>query len=177
MLRAGKRRLKTYKFDVIDIAPFLKDGENLLASLVYNGGADKPLAFISAQTAFMLRAENEEFNEMNTGAEWKTYKNPAYKVISYNKMLFENRWFYGFYACGGGDEVFADKFPWDWETAGFDDSDWLNAEPLVFEKQPPWNLVPRNIAFMDNHTEFPARIRKVDGVSIQTGTWDGKSNL
>ena len=173
----AKGDLKTYKFDVIDIAPFLNDGENLLASLVYNGGADKPLAFISAQTAFMLRAENEEFNEMNTGAEWKTYKNPAYEVISYNKMLFENRWFYGFYACGGGDEVFADKFPWNWETARFDDSDWLNAEPLVFEKQPPWNLVPRNIAFMDNHTEFPARIRKVDGVSIQTGTWDGKSSL
>ncbi len=94
--------LQTYKYDVIDIAPSLKPGENLLAALVYNGGNDKPLAFISVQTAFMLRAEVEQFSFLNTGPDWKTYKHKAYKVISYNEMLFKERWFYGFYACGGG---------------------------------------------------------------------------
>lgn len=138
----AKGDLQTYKYNVIDIAPFLKPGENLLAALVYNGGDDKPLAFLSVQTAFMLRAEIEEFSEINTNVEWKVYKNPAYQVISYNEMLFKVRWFYGFYACGAGDEVYAEKFPWGWETAGFDDGNWLAAEPLVFDKQAPWNLVP-----------------------------------
>ena len=173
----AKGDLKTYKYDVIDIAPFLHIGENLLAVLVYNGGEDKPLAFLSAQTAFMLRAENSNFSKLNTGSNWKVYKNPAYQVISYYEMLFKERWFYGFYACGGGDEVFADKYPWGWETTGFDDSGWVAAEPLLFDKQPPWNLVPRNIAFMDDHLTYPAKIRKVNNVNIPVGEWDGTSSL
>lgn len=172
----AKGDLQTYKYDVIDIAPFLKPGENLLAALVYNGGEDRPLALITVQTAFMLRAEDENFSFLNTGSGWKTYKNPAYEVISYYEMLFRERWFYGFYACGGGDEVSADKYPWGWEIAVFDDSNWLTAEPLSFSKQ-PWNLVPRNIAFMDNHLVYPEKIRKVSGANIPAGVWNGKSKL
>jgi hypothetical protein len=172
----AKGDLQTYKYDVIDIAPFLKPGENLLAALVYNGGEDRPLAFLTMQTAFMLRAENEVFDFLNTGSGWKTYKNPAYEVISYYEMLFRERWFYGFYACGGGDEVFAEKYPWGWENVDFDDSGWLAAEPLSFGKQ-PWTLVPRNIAFMDNHLVYPEKIRKVNGANIPAGNWNGKTKL
>lgn len=173
----AKGDLQTYKYDVIDIAPFLKPRENLLAALVYNGGEDRPLAFITVQTAFMLRTENEEFSFLNTDNGWKTYKNPAYKVISYDEMLFNERWFYGFYACGGGDEVFAEKYPWGWETTGFDDNNWLAAESLQFDKQPPWNLVPRNIPFMASHLVYPAKIRKVTGADIPAGNWNGKSPI
>jgi hypothetical protein len=173
----AKGDLQTYKYDIVDIAPFLQPGENLLAALVYNGGADKPLAFLSVQTAFLLRAEDNKFSELNTGTDWKVYKNPAYEVISYNEMLFKERWFYGFYACGGGDDVDASKFPWGWETVDFDDSAWLAAEPLVFDKQPPWNLVPRNIPFMADHLVYPAKIRRTNGVDIEPQVWKGKSTL
>ncbi len=173
----AKGDLQTYKYDVIDIVPFLKSGENLLAALVYNGGEDRPLAFITVQTAFMLRTENEEFSFLNTDNGWKTYKNPAYKVISYDEMLFNERWFYGFYACGGGDEVFAEKYPWGWETTSFDDNNWLAAESLEFDKQPPWNLVPRNIPFMAGHLVYPSKIRKITGIGIPTGEWNGQTPL
>jgi hypothetical protein len=173
----AKGDLKTYKYDVIDISKFLKPGKNTLAALVYNGGDDKPLAFISVQTAFMLCAEDNKFQTVNTDTGWKVYKNPAYHVISYYELLHKNPWFYGFYACGGGDEVFADQYPWGWETTGFDDSNWLAAEPLDFDKQAPWNLLPRNIAFMDNHLVYPEKIRKVTGVNIPTGDWNGKTKL
>lgn len=173
----AKGDLQTYKYDIVDIAPFLKAGENLLAALVYNGGCDKPLAFISVQTAFMLRAKDSQNNWIDTDKSWKVYKNPAYEVISYYKMLFENRWFYGFYACGGGDDVDASKYPWGWETAGFDDSDWKQPEMLNFDKQPPWNLVPRNIPFMADHLVYPAKIRRTQGVSIESQVWNGKSKL
>lgn len=173
----AKGDLHTYKYDVVDIAPFLKPGENLLAALVYNGGENRPLAFISMQTAFMLRSENNDFSFVNTCTDWKTYKNPAYNVISYYDMLYRKRWFYGAYFCGGGDDVDASKYPWGWEIAAFDDSKWLPAETLVFDKQPPWNLVPRKIPFMDNHLVYPERIRKVTGVNIPTGVWNGKTRL
>ncbi len=173
----AKGDLKTYKYDIIDIAPFLKTGKNLLAALVYNGGKDKPMAFISVQTAFMLRTEDPELNWLNTDSSWKVLKNKAYRVISYKELIFTEPWFKGFYACGGGDEVFAEKYPWGWELPEFNDNSWVAAEKLVFDGEPPWNLVPRNISFMDNHKEQPARIRRVSGVDIPIGSWDGKSKL
>lgn len=173
----AKGDLQTYKYDIVDIAPFLRAGENVLAALVYNGGDDKPLAFVSVQTAFMLRAENSQFEKINSRSQWKVYKNPAYKPVSYYEMLFKERWFYGFYACGPGDDVDASKYPWGWETVDFDDSGWQNAELLLFDGKAPWNLVPRNIAFMDNHLVYPEKIRKTTGVSIPTGKWDGKTVL
>ncbi len=173
----AKGDLQTYKYDVIDIAPFLKPGQNLLAALVYNGGDDKPLAFLSVQTAFMLKGEKKKFGFLNTGPGWKVYKNLAYEVISYYEMLFHEPWFYGFYACGGGDDVNASKYPWEWETAGFDDSGWQQAEPLHFDKQPPWKLVPRNLPFMADHLVYPTKIRKVTGAGIAPGEWNGKTSL
>lgn len=173
----AKGDLKTYKYDVIDIAKFLKPGKNLIAALVYNGGADKPLAFISAQTAFMLRSENESFTSFNTDSTWKALKNQAYSVISYNELLYKNPWFWGFYACGGGDEVFGNKYPWGWEKPGFDDRNWLKSELLNFEGKAPWNLVPRNIAFLDNHREQPSLIRQVIGADIPIGPWNGNTKL
>jgi len=173
----AKGDLKTYKYDIIDIAKFLKPGENLLAAIVYNGGEDKPLAFISAQTAFMLLAENDSFSSLNTDKTWKVFKNEAYKVISYNEMLYKIPWFWGFYACGGGDEVQGNEYPWGWEKPGFNDSNWLASEPLCFEGKAPWNLVPRNIAFLDNHREQPAFIRQVTGADIPSGAWNGKTKL
>ncbi len=173
----AKGDLKTYKYDVIDISKFFKSGKNVVAVLVYNGGKDKPRAFISAQTAFMLYAENPEFGWLNTNSSWKVFKNPAYKVISYQKMIIDDRWFNGFYACGGGDELDGNLYPWGWEFPDFDDSKWIASEPLEFEGNEPWKLVPRNIPFMDNHRLLPSRIRKADGVDISIGSWDGKTRL
>jgi hypothetical protein len=173
----AKGDLKTYKYDVIDIAPFLKAGKNVLAALVYNGGADRPLAFVGAQTAFLLRAENAADSIVNTNASWKVLKNNAYKPISMYEMIYKTPWFYGFYACGAGDNVNAKQYPWDWEKADFDDSQWENAELLEFNGNEPWKLVPRNIAFLDNHLVQPVCIRKVTGVNIPLSKWDGTSKL
>lgn len=173
----AKGDLTTYKYDVIDMAPYLKKGNNQLAALVYNGGKDKPLAFISAQTAFFLKAENDDFNQLNTNSGWKVFKNPAYQPISYYEMLFKERWFYGFYACGPGDEVDASSYPWGWEKAEYDDASWLTAEKLEFNGNAPWNLVPRNIAFMDNHLVNPKAIRKVTGTDITEGPWHGNKAI
>jgi len=173
----AKGDLKTYKYDVIDIAKYLKPGKNLLAALVYNGGKEKPLAFISVQTAFMLRFENLSFSSINTDSNWKVFKDPSYRGISYHEMLYKEPWVYGFYACGEGDDVFGKKYPWGWEMSGFDDSHWLASEELDFNGIAPWKRVPRNIAFMDNHREQPSRIRQAIGVDIAIGQWNGKTKL
>lgn len=172
----AKGDLKTYKYDVIDIAPYLLKGKNLLAALVYNGGKDKPLSFLSAQTAFFLKSEDDKFSYINTDESWLTYKNPAYKPVSYYEMLFKERWFYGFYACGPGDDVNAKVYPWTWEKQEFDDSNWLNAEVLQFDGPAPWKLVPRNIAFMDKFPVHPKAVRLAEGTAKPDDFIEGKSS-
>ncbi|QLE01719.1 family 78 glycoside hydrolase catalytic domain [Galbibacter sp. BG1] len=165
----AKGDLKTYKYDIVDLAPFLQQGKNIIAAWVYNGGADKPLAFLSAQTAFYLDVEDDAFAQLRTGSNWKTFQNQAYTPISYNEMLHKERWFYGFYACGPGDDLDGSLYPWGWETLSFDDSNWVSAEVLTFNGGAPWNLVPRNIPFMADHKVKAKKIRSVTGISIPEG--------
>jgi alpha-L-rhamnosidase len=169
--------LKTYKYDIIDIAPFLNTGENVLAALVYNAGKDKPMSLLSAQTAFFIKSEDDEFQWINTDDSWLTYKNPAYEPVSYYEMLFKERWFYGYYACGPGDDVDASKYPWGWENIDFDDSNWQQAEVLTFDGNTPWNLAPRNIPFMADHKISPKSIRLTEGTEIPADFLKGKNCL
>ena len=169
----AKGDLQTYKYDVIDIGPFLQEGENVLAALVFNMGEEKPMAFISAQTAFLLRAESEVYTFLNSDQGWKVLQNTAYDPIGYQE-LNTRAWVRGYYACGPGDEVFADRYPWGWEEVNFDDSNWAQAEKLSFEKRAPWRLVARNIAFMDTHLEKPVAIRRSGGVEVPPSFLAGK---
>jgi len=171
----AKGDLKTYKYDIIDIAPFLVKGKNQLAALVYNAGKNRPDAIISVQTAFFLKSEDPDFSVINTDSTWRAYQNTAITPISYYEMLFRERWFYGYYACGPGDDVEAAKYPWGWELTAFDDSKWSHAELLKFDGPAPWNLVPRNIPFMDNHPVYPKSIRLTEGTTNPRGFLEQKS--
>lgn len=168
----AKGDLHTYKYDVVDIAPYLSTGENVVAALVYNAGKDKPMSLLSVQTAFMLRTPQQDFDWINTNARWKVYKNPAYTPVSYDEMLFKNRWFYGYYACGPGDDVDGTRYPWGWESRRFDDTAWLPAELLEFDGPPPWQLVARNIPWMDAHLVLPKKIRIVENAAGAGGFLD-----
>jgi alpha-L-rhamnosidase len=173
----AKGDLHTYKYDVLDISPYLHEGENQLAALVYNGGKDRALALQSVQTAFLLRSEEEQYAEINTGKSWKVLKNQAYAPVSYYEMLFKERWFYGFYACGPGDHVIAELYPWRWEMPDFDDTAWRYAEELSFDGESPWRLVPRNIPLMDSYWVSPASIRLSEGTSGTSGFLSGESRI
>ena len=173
----AKGDLKTYKYDIIDIAPFLQEGENILSATVYNAGKDMAMSMFSIQTAFMLRAEDEAFSSLNSDENWKVFHNTAYEPVSYYEMLFKERWFYGYYACGPGDRVNAADYPWGWEKLDFDDSQWPSAERLVFESGSPWKLVPRNIPFMDSYLERPKKVRKTSGIPTPTGFIGGQGSI
>ena len=172
----AKGDLTTYKYDEVDIAPFLATGDNVIAALVFNGGQDKPLALITYQTAFMVRAADTTYRFLDTDRRWKTYQNPAYDQITYAELKVWE-WVKGFYACGGGDEVFADRYPWGWERLDYDDQTWLSAEVLTFGGGTPWHLVPRSIPFMEGPVERPARIRRVSGLDAPESSYSVDSPI
>lgn len=172
----AKGDLKTYKYDVLDLAPFLEKGKNVIAAMVFNMGKDKPMAFISAQTAFLFRSEDPAFRFINSDQGWKAYRNEAYDPILYQE-LDTRAWVKGYYACGPGDEVFGERYPWGWETLAFDDNSWVVPEVLDFQGRAPWNLMPRNIPFMDTHMEAPQSIRRATGLMVPGGFLKGHAVL
>lgn len=167
--------LQTYKFDEFDISPYLTTGKNVIAAKVFNGGKDKPMAFISSQTAFYLHSLDNNI-DLNTNKTWLCTKNEAFTQITYDNLATW-KWFYGFYACGGSDDVNASLYPWGWETTAFDDSQWKHSEVLLFDGYSPWNLYPRNMAFMDNHKVYAQKIRLSQNVTVPTNFIDGKNQF
>ncbi len=171
----AKGDLQTYKYDQVDIQAFLEEGQNLIAVLVYNLGKDKPMSFFSKQTAFFLSPLNPQFDFISTKHRWKVYRNPAYQPISYQEMLFDKRWFYGYYACGPGDRINVGQYSHDWTSLRYDDQAWLEAESLQFENNPPWPLMPRNIPFMKEGEPVWPQVRMTEGLD-QDANWPDDQN-
>ena len=74
---AGPARgdLYFWNFETLDIAPYLKAGENTLEALVWNEGKGKSEAQISFATGFILQADEEAHTALNTNMNWQVAKN------------------------------------------------------------------------------------------------------
>src|ERR1035438_3745640 len=64
--------LRNWRFNSIDLGPYLKAGRNVLAAVVWNGGEHRPMAQISHRTGFVLQGDSEREQAVNTGAGWKS---------------------------------------------------------------------------------------------------------
>ena len=74
---AGPARgdLYFWNFETLDIAPYLKAGENKVEALVWNEGKGKPEAQISYATGFILQVDDSSQSDFNTGAGWIAAQN------------------------------------------------------------------------------------------------------
>lgn len=74
---AGPARgdLYFWNFETLDIAPYLKSGENTLEALVWNEGKGKSEAQISYATGFILQTDEEAYAALNTNMNWQVAKN------------------------------------------------------------------------------------------------------
>ena len=111
-----------WNFETIDLATYLKVGKNVIAAKVWNEGEWRPLANISAQTAFILNGGNSDAVVVKTGVNWKCFRDEGYAPIP----VIMNTAFY----AGPGELVDMNKSVSGWEKISFNDSEWTNAEVL-----------------------------------------------
>ncbi len=157
-----------WRYETVDLAPHLNAGRNVLAAVVWNFGPEAPLAQVTNETGFLLQGDTAAERIADTGKDWKSAINAAYAPIPVRM----GRDVTGYYVAGPGERVDAAKFPWGWETAGFDGTGWPAAR--VMEQAAPrgandahsyWMLVPREIPAMDESPEPPLRVR-VDNAAV-----------
>lgn len=181
-----------WRYETVDLAPNLHAGRNVLAAVVWNWGAARPVAQMSQRTGFLVQGDGpSEAALVNTGPGWRLLVDSAYAPI-----VITNATVAGYYAAAPGESVDGSRYPWGWERPEFDDSRWFvvaaspgnrPAAPLAafdaagdavvgrFQLRAPvgpgtgevigWQLEVRSIPPMDEIPQRLAAVRRAAGVS------------
>ncbi|MGD8816395.1 MAG: hypothetical protein PVJ51_04365 [Acidobacteriota bacterium] len=73
--------LMHWRYETVDLAPHLQTGRNVLAALVWNWGAERPVAHFSYRTGFLLQGDGPGEAIVNTGPEWKVLRDEGYAPL------------------------------------------------------------------------------------------------
>ncbi len=146
-LKRGPNPKDTY-VDKVDIAPYLKEGKNVIAALAWHFGMSTSYSHAnSGQAGFYFDAKvnntpiisNQSWKALNYDAYGKASKGPNYRLPESN-VLFDAR-----------------LEQEGWTTAEFDDSTWQAAQAFGRAGKAPWNnFVDRPIPMFafDDYTVF-----------------------
>ena len=66
--------LFNWYYETLNIAPYLKPGENTIAAMVWNMGTLAPVAQVSNQTAFLVQGNTSAEEIVNTNSDGRFYK-------------------------------------------------------------------------------------------------------
>lgn len=153
-----------WNYETVDIASYLKTGENIIASVVWNFGEARSMSLISARTGFIVQGNSAAEEVINTDATWKVIRNESYSPVASQQV-------HGYYALGPNERIDFNKYPFGWESENFDDSKWANAKPIVnglpkgaFDWFNYWMLVPSPLPQMELTPQRFQSVREVNGV-------------
>ncbi len=131
-------------YDVVDLAPYLKAGENQIVALVWNFGYWAPMAQHSVRTGFFLECD---LPGLTTPGDWRVARVPGWDFRMMHRSMEH------FYIdVGPGEIVDLGSVPDDLATAHLD---WRKPHEVAgaeFRGQnsggSPWNLIPRELPAM-----------------------------
>lgn len=133
--------LAHWRYERLDIAPYLHRGRNVIAAEVWNDADFAPRAQITARTAWMLQAEDEAGRWLDSGPEWQVRADDSRTVA--NGMVQINRIFGQMLYVGGAPETHdGSRHDWGWAARSSTAGDWTPAVDAVgAAKTPPWTLM------------------------------------
>ena len=177
--------LTHWRFESLDLAPYLVEGRNIIAAQVVNFGHLRAISQFSFKTGFMLQGNSEREAFLNTHPDtWQVLQNQAYRPIRVNWRIIT-----GYYAANPTDTFRAEQHYWQWKEAQ-NDYPWLRPEmPEMtargtprqagheFSDQSPWLLVPRLIPLLEETKQYLAKVARSENVTVDSAFLRGKSPL
>ncbi|OGU07055.1 MAG: hypothetical protein A2W29_11570 [Gemmatimonadetes bacterium RBG_16_66_8] len=175
-----------WRYETLDLAPYLRAGRNVLAAIVWNWGSERPVAQFSYHTGFLLQGDGARESIANTNDEWKVLHNEGYESVPVRAGDVG-----GYYAAPPGESVNGSLYPWGWEQADYDDERWSNAATVTGWNAEitrlrgshqtgeawGWHLVPRSIPPMEERIVRYAHVRRASGVAPDDGFLLGRTDL
>ncbi len=175
-----------WRYETLDLAPHLRAGRNVIAALVWNWGASRPVAQHSNRTGFLLQGNGQvEAALVNTGTGWKVLRDPAYSPIVITTATLGD-----YYAAAPGDSVDGSRYPWGWERADYSDDSWSDGASAIvgrvqlramapggYGEVSGWQLEARSIPSMEETEQRLARVRRTTGVETDGAFLRGAGDL
>lgn len=165
--------LMHWRYDTIDIAPYLVSGENIIAARVhFLAGENAPVAqATSGFPAFLVQGDTESEAGINTPNGWRVTVDEAYSFTMEHSNSLRA------YAVVGPSEIFdASQHPVNWNERDFDDTGWVEAKTLkqaapfgTENAETHWWLVPRTVPLMEESSVGIGVVRSVRGAQEITG--------
>lgn len=155
-----------WNYDSIDLASYLKEGENIISAEVWNEGNLRAVGQFSYRTGLILQGTNDDTKALNTNETWKCIEDKSYTPIRQSVS--------GYYAAGAGDKIDMNLAEKRWQSLNFDDSKWEQAKPVFeqaqrgmgFNTQGGWVLTPSIAPQMEMTKQRLSSTRRSEGVSI-----------
>ena len=161
--------LRHWYYETTDIAPFLKKGKNIIAASVLNYGSHPPDSRLTVQTAFLLAADEQIHQFLNTQKDsWKAAYDPAY-----SPNVIDGTQVNGYYGGGSREIIDGRKHLWGWNKLDYDDTRWQSA-PIVERAYAKgckwasrWKLTPRALVHEKLTPSQFESIRIQENVEVQ----------
>lgn len=156
-----------WNFATVDLALYLRAGQNVVSALVWNEGDLRQESNISIQTGFILQGGSEQSKILNTDKSWKCVQDVSYEPI--NVSVFD------YYVAGTSELIDMQKHIRSFEMLAFNDSNWENASIIAsgYSKNKKglgnpneWMLVPSFLPPMELKNERLVKVRLAKGVPI-----------
>ena len=132
-----------WNYETVDIAKYLRAGDNVIGATVWNFGDYKPEHQISFRAGFILQGNTGEEKIVNTNASWKSIEDSGYSPLLPDLT-------YTYYVAGPGEKIDYNKYPDGWKNIKYNDNGWPQAKQIVsglpkgvFQTDLSWMLVPR----------------------------------
>lgn len=155
---SGKRKY----YDEYDVRPFLRQGENVVAAIVYVVGLP---CFETRQVrgglvAEIEMADSQKVSIIPTDSSWRVHRGTAWRE---DTMRISHARGFSEYFDARLEQV-------GWMQPGFDDSEWDAAEEVALAGEAPWStLTPRTIPMQQYSHAFPTNLVRFGGVTVRDG--------
>lgn len=158
--------IKHWNYETVDLAPYLKAGQNIISAKVWNEGDLKAVSQFSLRTGFILQGAIEATQILNSNNSWKCIQDNSYTPTKQTVK--------GYYAAGAGEQIDMQYQIKGWEKLSFDDSSWEQAQPVFgattsgmgFRVQNGWTMVASILPQMELTSQRLVKMRKAEGVSV-----------
>lgn len=160
-----------WNFETVDLASFLKVGNNNVTAVVWNESQLSPEAQMSVRTGFILQGDSEKEQLLNTNDSWKCLQDKGYSAAP------------SIFSASTGEMVDMNQSVMSWNDPSLDDSSWPKAANLFQGNLKGdsdgfgWMLIPSTLPQMELKYDRIPRLRKAEGISVPQGFPVTKTSL
>jgi alpha-L-rhamnosidase len=129
--------LTHWRYESLDLAPFLHAGDNLIAATVWVFGVRAPVAQITDRLGFLVEGDTKAESIANTDSSWQVEE---VKGHTFHAPVTPGLWQY--YAAAPGEQIDFNGYNSEWNKPGSTEGNWVAAAPAMRESIYPQGSVP-----------------------------------